>query len=163
MQPRPIQRLSVFLALAAVLLGTGCASPNRPKSVTRLPALPVISPARVEEPVRIKENAGVASWYGEEHRGDLMANGQPFNPDALTAASWFFPLGTWVKVTHGVQSVVVEITDRGPARYLVEQGRIIDLSHAAFARLDDPKLGLIEVKVEPARRAGDGKVDAGRE
>lgn len=130
---------------------------NRSKEVARLPA------SRVRAPNRAGQNAGLASWYGEEHRGRLMANGQPFNPDALTAARWFFPLGTWVKVTHGVRSVVVEITDRGPARHLVEQGRIIDLSRGAFARLDDPKLGLIEVKVGPARRAADGKVAAGRE
>src|SRR5215468_7676281 len=42
---------------------------------------------------------GVASWYGEEHRGRLMANGKRFNPDKLTAASWFYPLGTKVQVT----------------------------------------------------------------
>ncbi|MBI3191200.1 MAG: septal ring lytic transglycosylase RlpA family lipoprotein [Pedosphaera parvula] len=102
-------------------------------------------------PERTKGNAGLASWYGEEHRGKLMANGKPFDPDAFTAASWFFPLGTWVSVTCGSQVVVVEITDRGPAERLVQQGRVIDLSHAAFARLADPKLGLITVTVQPAR------------
>src|SRR5689334_14404996 len=42
---------------------------------------------------------GVASWYGEAHRGRLMANRQPFDPDQFTAASWFYPLGTRVRVT----------------------------------------------------------------
>src|SRR6185436_14813375 len=41
---------------------------------------------------------GKASWYGEAHRGRLMANGQRFDPDKLTAASWFYPLGTKVRV-----------------------------------------------------------------
>src|SRR6516162_1226131 len=47
-----------------------------------------------EEPI-----TGLASWYGEEHRGKLMANGKRFDPDKLTAASWFYPLGTKVRVT----------------------------------------------------------------
>src|SRR5256885_351299 len=46
----------------------------------------------------------VASWYGEEHRGRLMANGKRFNPDKLTAASWFYPLGTTVRVTLNASS-----------------------------------------------------------
>ncbi len=76
-----------------------------------------------------------------------MANGQPFDPDQLTAASWFFPFGTKVQVIHKNRSVVVEITDRGPALRLVRQGRTIDLSEAAFRQLADPKLGLIYVQL----------------
>src|SRR3954466_11627228 len=92
----------------------------------------------------------VASWYGEDHRGRLMANGKPFNPDRLTAASWFYPLGTKVMVSarssRGVtRQVLVTITDRGPAKDLVRDGRIIDLTHAAFLRLTDPDLGLVDV------------------
>src|ERR1700733_6429693 len=88
-----------------------------------------------------------ASWYGEDHRGLLMANGKPFNPDKLTAASWFYRLGTRVVVTHAGRSVVVEITDRGPAPELVRAGRKIDLSHSAFARLANAGKGLIDVTV----------------
>jgi rare lipoprotein A len=88
-----------------------------------------------------------ASWYGEEHRGLLMANGQQFNPDNLTAASWRFALGTKVMVTHANRSVVVEITDRGPAKRLFQEGRRIDLSRAAFAKLANPDFGLIDVTV----------------
>src|SRR5437867_13046550 len=91
--------------------------------------------------------AQTASWYGEDHRGKPMANGRPFNPDALTAASWFHPLGTRLRVMSGASSVVVTITDRGPARRLVRQGRVIDLSAAAFRRLAGPELGLVEVTI----------------
>ena len=77
-----------------------------------------------------------------------MANGNRFNPDKLTAASWFYNLGTRVVVTHANRSVVVEITDRGPARHLVNAGRKIDLSRAAFARLANPGWGLIAVNVK---------------
>jgi len=92
--------------------------------------------------------ADKASWYGEERRGLPMANGKPFNPDKLTGASWFYPLGTRVVITHSGRSVVVEITDRGPAKYLVKEGRKIDLSHAAFAKLANPGLGLIAITVK---------------
>src|SRR5213080_2908535 len=96
---------------------------------------------------------GMASWYGEDHRGRLMANGKRFNPDKLTAASWFYPLGTKVRVilnsnNPNPRSVLVTITDRGPAKELVRDGRIIDLTHAAFRRLGHPAVGLVGVKVE---------------
>jgi len=94
--------------------------------------------------------AGKASWYGEEHRGKLMANGKRFNPDKCTAASWFYPLGTRVRVTLNVpaqppRSVLVTITDRGPAHQFVRGGRIIDLAHAAFRQIAHPSLGLAPV------------------
>jgi rare lipoprotein A (peptidoglycan hydrolase) len=96
----------------------------------------------------------MASWYGEQHRGRLMANGQPFDPDKLTAASWFFELGAKVVVEHGGRRVVVVVTDRGPNRRLVREGRTVDLSQAAFAKLADPKVGLIPVKTRKLTEAG---------
>jgi rare lipoprotein A len=100
---------------------------------------------------------GVASWYGETHRGRPMANGKKFNPDKLTAASWFYPLGTKVRVTtqsSGGQprSVLVTITDRGPAQEFVKEGRILDLAHAAFKQLAHPDVGLVAVTVKPIPR-----------
>ena len=92
--------------------------------------------------------ADQASWYGEEHRGDLMANGHRFNPDKLTAASWFYALGTKLIISHADRYVVVEVTDRGPAKRLVQEGRTIDLTRAAFAKLASPTLGLIDVTVK---------------
>ena len=95
---------------------------------------------------------GVASWYGEAHRGKPMANGAPFDPDRLTAASWFFPLGAKVRVSVLSQTnrtIIVTITDHGPARRLVAQGRVIDLARAAFEKMAPIERGLIEVSVEP--------------
>lgn len=85
----------------------------------------------------VQAQAGVASWYGDEHRGRPMANCQPFNPDALTCASWFYPLGTRLHVRCNDRAVSVVVTDRGPARRLVRAGRVIDLSRAAFAHIAD--------------------------
>jgi len=102
----------------------------------------------------VTPDMGMVFWYGEDHRGRLMANGRRFNPDKLTAASWFYPLGAKVRVTLKSEnqiprSVLVTITDRGPAKELVRDGRIIDLTHAAFKRLGHPKVGLVAVTVEP--------------
>ena len=85
-----------------------------------------------------------------------MANGKRFDPDQLTAASWFYPLGSKVSVSlsdpgKNPKTVVVTITDRGPATELVRGGRIIDLTHAAFKRLDSPHKGLIPVAVRRVR------------
>ena len=99
---------------------------------------------------------GTASWYGEEHRGKLMANGKKFNPDKLTAASWFYPLGAKVRVTlkdspEKSETVLVTITDRGPARELASNGRVIDLAYSAFKKLGDPDVGLLPVTVQFVR------------
>lgn len=80
-----------------------------------------------------------------------MANGKPFDPKKLTAAAWKIPLGTKVKVTSGDRTVIVTITDRGPNKRLVKQGRIIDLSRAAFLQLGDLRAGLLPVSVTPLK------------
>ena len=92
-------------------------------------------------------HASTASWYGKELAGRPMANGKPFDPTAWTCACWDYPLGTRLVVTSGSYSIIVTVTDRGPAKRLVARGRVIDLSQAAFAQLADPKQGIIEVTV----------------
>jgi rare lipoprotein A len=70
-----------------------------------------------------------ASWYGGgEYLNRHTANGERFNPRALTAAHRSLPFGTRIRVTYRGKSVVVRINDRGPARYT---GRCLDLSRAA--------------------------------
>jgi rare lipoprotein A len=88
-----------------------------------------------------------ATWYGDAERGKPMANGHPFNPDALTAASWNYPLGSKIKVVYGNKSVVVEVTDKGGARAFMQFGKVVDLSHAAFGKLEKPAVGTIRVKI----------------
>jgi len=80
--------------------------------------------------------AARASFYGEEYRGRPMAwKGLPFDPGALTCASWFYPFGTVLEVRSGGRTVHVAVTDRGPAWELVRQGIVLDLSERAFALL----------------------------
>ncbi|MBA3897521.1 MAG: septal ring lytic transglycosylase RlpA family protein [Sphingomonadaceae bacterium] len=79
------------------------------------------------------ETTGPASWYGAELRGSRTANGERFDPEAMTAAHRTLPLGSWAEVTSldSGRSVRVRINDRGP----YYSTRIIDLSAAAARRL----------------------------
>ncbi len=91
---------------------------------------------------------GTASWYGAQHQGRKMANGHRFDRHKLTAASWYFPLGTRIRVVNleNGETVVVTITDRGPNLRL---HRILDLSQAAAERLDYVGQGLTSVFLYP--------------
>jgi len=91
---------------------------------------------------------GTASWYGAQHQGRKMANGKRFDRHKLTAASWYFPLGTKLRVENvkNGQSVVVTVTDRGPNLRL---HRILDLSQAAAERLGYVGEGLTPVFLYP--------------
>lgn len=99
--------------------------------------------------------AYTASWYGvtgdttDPWKHTLTASGQRFNENALTAASWKYPLGTRVRVTNMAngRSVVVLINDRGPGKHLYRKGRVIDLSRGSFEWIANLKSGVINVKV----------------
>jgi rare lipoprotein A len=88
-----------------------------------------------------------ATWYGQEHQGKRMANGQPFDSNALTAASWDYPLGSRLKITHENKTVIVEVTDRGGEHRFLQFGKTIDLTRAAFSSLADPKAGSVKIKI----------------
>lgn len=96
-----------------------------------------------------KVQYGTASWYGARWQGRLMASGEPFDENALTAAHRTLPLGAEVKVTNlrNGRSVTVRVKDRGPAI----SGRLIDLSKAAADRLGFVYRGLTPVKVQVVR------------
>lgn len=91
---------------------------------------------------------GVASWYGIQHQGRTMANGQKFDRHQLTAACWYFPLGTTIRVVNieNGRSTMVTITDRGPKLGL---DRVIDLSEAAADKLGYIRQGLTSVFLFP--------------
>jgi rare lipoprotein A len=91
---------------------------------------------------------GVASWYGQQHQGRKMANGKRFDRRKFTAASWYVPLGTVIRVVNleNGKSVTVTVTDRGPNFRL---HRILDLSEAAARDLGYIEKGLTPVFVTP--------------
>lgn len=84
-----------------------------------------------------------ASYYWQ---GQMTANGEQFNTNALTAAHKTYKFGTRVKVTNpkNGQSVVVRINDRGP--YI--SGRCLDLSRAAMQAIGGTSAGVITVNYE---------------
>jgi rare lipoprotein A len=96
-----------------------------------------------------KVQYGTASWYGARWQGRLMASGEPFDENALTAAHRTLPLGAEVKVTNleNGRSVNVRVKDRGPAI----TGRLIDLSKAAAVLLGFVHRGLTPVRVQVVR------------
>ncbi|MDO8525992.1 MAG: septal ring lytic transglycosylase RlpA family protein [Candidatus Omnitrophota bacterium] len=93
--------------------------------------------------------AGVASYYSYECADQPMANGRIFDPEKRTCASWFYDFGTVLLVksleTGRVTEVVV--TDRGPNKRLVREGRIIDLSKRAFQDICRLEKGLTKVTI----------------
>ena len=87
--------------------------------------------------------AGMASFYGNES-GSKTASGQRFNQNAMTAAHKTLPFGTTLRVTHGGQSVVVTINDRGP----FIKGRVLDLSTGAARAIGLTSRGVGRVTAE---------------
>jgi rare lipoprotein A len=87
--------------------------------------------------------SGMASFYGNES-GSKTASGQRFNQNAMTAAHRTLPFGTRLRVTHGGQSVVVTINDRGP----FVRGRVLDLSTGAARAIGLTGAGVGQVVAE---------------
>jgi rare lipoprotein A len=134
-------------------------SPSAPETETQrfLRALPPL-PA-VDEPVPSTRDhaadpapdqppkqafSGKASFYS--YPSGKTANGDSFDRDGLTAAHRTLPFGTHVRVTDPStgKSVVVEITDRGPAI----RDRVLDLSMEAARVLGITDRGVTEIRAE---------------
>ena len=97
---------------------------------------------------------GLASWYGRKFHGQKTSSGEVYDMFAMTAAHKTLPIPSYARVTSlkSGQSVVVRVNDRGP----FHDGRVIDLSYAAAAKLGiaGPGSGPVEVERVFARDAG---------
>ncbi|MDH5263290.1 MAG: septal ring lytic transglycosylase RlpA family protein [Betaproteobacteria bacterium] len=97
---------------------------------------------------------GLASWYGRKFHGQKTASGETYDMFAMTAAHKTLPIPSYARVTSlkSGRSVVVRVNDRGP----FHEGRVIDLSYAAAAKLGiaGPGSGPVEVERVFARDAG---------
>lgn len=150
---KSIGRGGVLMAGAAFLLG-GCGSFDGTRDGEPVAARPTPAPAAelvADTPVKIGEpysiggttytpadipdydDVGYASWYGEELGGRPTANGETFNPDAISAAHKTLPLPSYVEVTalDTGRTILVRVNDRGP----MANDRLIDLSRGAAAQL----------------------------
>lgn len=97
------------------------------------------------EDVASYDNVGYASWYGQELAGNPTANGEPFNPDGISAAHKTLPLPSYVQVTalDTGRTILVRVNDRGP----FANDRLIDLSHGAAKQLGIDQQGVAGVRV----------------
>ena len=162
---------AAFIIIPALLL-SGCFGGVRdedgfpavvPADITAIPdATPTIEPrSRYGNPAQYEvlgqryfvlnsangyKERGGASWYGTKFHGKRTSSGEAYDMFAMTAAHKSLPLPTYVRVTHlgNGKSVVVKVNDRGP----FHEGRIIDLSYAAAAKLDILAHGSAQVEVE---------------
>ena len=118
-----MSRLAV-LCLAVALCG--CATPRAEVA----PAGPV--------------ERGKASYYHDSLHGNLTANGERYDRNAMTAAHRKLPFGTVVRVTNleNGKSARLRINDRGP----FVRGRVIDVSRRAAERLDFVREGVVDVE-----------------
>lgn len=127
---------SVALAIAGVILFTGCATTGSAES----------KKTDSQYAVRSVEH-GKASWYSiRTNRGTKTASGQRLCDKGATAAHKTLPMGTKVRVTNQAngKSEIVTINDRGP----FIRGRIIDLTIGSAERLGFRQRGVAPVKVE---------------
>ncbi|HUK60842.1 MAG TPA: septal ring lytic transglycosylase RlpA family protein [Stellaceae bacterium] len=109
------------------------------------PLPPPSPPPAAAGPPRYIE-VGMASWYGPGFAKKRTADGERFEPNALTAAHRLLPLNSFARVTNleNGKSVVVRINDRGP----YAPGRILDLSSRAARELGMKKDGVARVRIE---------------
>jgi rare lipoprotein A len=131
-------------------LGLG-PSPSVPASPTPSPVpSPSKKPKPKATPTRTPTEAGVAStgtckvsYYAD---GSTTANGEPFDPNGLTAANKTLPFNTMVRVTNlaNGKSVTVRVNDRGP----FVSGRCFDLARGAFTKIASTSAGVINAKYE---------------
>ena len=114
-----------------------------------IPAPEKVEPVEAAEPEAELIGQGHASYYGNELAGNRTANGERFNPQAMTAAHRTLPFGTKLRVTNlsNGKSVVVRINDRGP----FVKKRLIDLSLASARKISMVSAGEAIVKLERLR------------
>ena len=123
------------------------------KSIYRIHVIVLLSfllcPLIVIYPSQIAGKSGdIASFYGDgEKLNKYTANGEAFNSNDLTCASWHYPFNTKLKVVNHLNGkhIIVRVNDRGPNKRL---GRSIDLTKKAFSKIANTKEGLIFVKIE---------------
>lgn len=127
---------------------TPSVSSHAPNKKTSFAAHSDAMVAAKKSPVKIQsESYGLASYYDDSQ----TANGEIFDPNALTAAHRTLPFGTRVRVTELARgrSVTVRVNDRGP----FVPGRVIDVTYAAAKTLGMVDRGVAKVELHVVNRA----------
>ena len=89
---------------------------------------------------------GLASWYGTKFHSKRTSSGEDYDMYALTAAHKTLPIPCYVRVKNldNGRVAIVKVNDRGP----FHDGRVIDLSYAAAAKLGLFPKGTANVEIE---------------
>ncbi len=126
-------------------------APAGPDATRALPGVGAVGPAAggAATPSTLPTFTAVASWYGPGFTSDRLAGGEPYDPNAFSAASRTLRFGTMLRVAYGGRAVTVRVNDRGP--YV--RGRDLNLSQAAAAALALPGIGTVTVQVLPGYAA----------
>ena len=121
-------------------------APAGPAATRAYPGLGAVGPA-AGGPVDgvLPTFTAVASWYGPGFTRARMASGEPYDPNAYSAASRTLRLGTLLRIGYGGRVVTVRVNDRGP--YV--RGRDLELSQAAAAALGLPGIGTVTAQILP--------------
>ena len=91
---------------------------------------------------------GICVYYNDKFQGHVVASGEKYDKEALTAAHKTLPFGTMVKVTNlgNNKSVVVRVNDRSP--HGGSRAKIIEITSRAAKEIDMIKKGKVEVQIE---------------
>jgi rare lipoprotein A len=149
---------SIFVV---VLFALHCTSPRAslepPKPLTVPPATPPAPDPAVNtlEAAKVFVEHGQASWYGGDDdgfAGGVTANGEIYDPSALTCAHRTLPFGTRVDVENlaNGRHRVLRVNDRGP----FVRGRILDMSQRAAQDLGLLHHGLASIRVRTVDAQG---------
>jgi rare lipoprotein A len=126
--------------LAAVMGIVGCGAPQAERSGSRTPG----GGSTADQAMGAAQEEGKASYYSDKLAGHPTAQGEPYDPSALTAAHRTLPFGTMVDVARpDGRHVTVRINDRGPHK----RGRVIDLSRRAAEQIGLVRDGVGEVSL----------------
>ena len=142
-QEKRIQRVRLDGRGATVILMTlaglaGCGAPQAERNGSRAPVVGTTA----EHTTGAASEEGKASYYSDKLAGHRTANGEAYDPRALTAAHRTLPFGSMVYVARpDGRHVTVRINDRGPFK----RGRVIDLSRRAAEQLGLVREGVGEV------------------
>jgi rare lipoprotein A len=130
-----------LIPVVASLLVTAVASAHVAPHRMPATATPAIAPAR-----EASSQHGTISYYGSRFAGRRTANGERFDPQAMTMAHRSLPLGTIVEVTNDANGrrVRLRVNDRGP----VPRDRMADVTAAASERLGFRQKGLTKATIE---------------
>lgn len=144
-------------AASLLLLLAGCGEDRvaAPRLIARAQAAEIVA-VTYDVAAQPYEAEGYASWYGDEFADRPTANGERFEPEALTAAHRTLPLPSWLEVAapDTGRTLIVRVNDRGP--YANE--RLIDLSQGAARELGlsgngHSKVRIRRVALDPAQLA----------